>query len=250
MESLGDQYGGAVDLSGNSKKALVKPYPEEIKPGVVITGRPGDKPHILANPRPAQSFDAFYTRILHALTASTGQPYVSVTKDFSQTNYSSARAALLEVWKLYTLYQDWFVRGYLNRVYAMKQKAAETVTDLAAEAVSLATDKPSLRSRLTPRMSLTGEMTCGGLYAIFVKHLAAATIAFVAAGNTITDTGNGFVAAAFAAGQTLIVEGSANNNGQYRIKAVEAGTLTLDSAVKAVVDEAAGVEVTLHGGTL
>jgi len=119
MESLGDQYGGAVDLSGNSKKALVKPYPEEIKPGVVITGRPGDKPHILANPRPAQSFDAFYTRILHALTASTGQPYVSVTKDFSQTNYSSARAALLEVWKLYTLYQDWFVRGYLNRVYAM-----------------------------------------------------------------------------------------------------------------------------------
>jgi len=35
---------------------------------------------------------------------------------------------------------------------AMKQKAAETVTDLAAEAVSLATDKPSLRSRLTPRM--------------------------------------------------------------------------------------------------
>jgi len=99
-------------------------------------------------------------------------------------------------------------------------------------------------------MSLTGEMTCGGLYAIFVKHLAAATIAFVAAGNTITDTGNGFVAAAFAAGQTLIVEGSANNNGQYRIKAVEAGTLTLDSAVKAVVDEATGVEVTLHGGTL
>ena len=34
------------------------------------------------------------------------------------------------------------------------------------------------------------------------------------------------------------------------LKAVAAGELTLDSAVKVVVDEAAGPEVTLHGGTL
>ncbi|UJX40387.1 hypothetical protein K9F62_17040 [Desulfovibrio sp. JY] len=98
--------------------------------------------------------------------------------------------------------------------------------------------------------SLSGEMTCGGMFAMFVKHQTASTIAFVAAGNTITDTGNGFVTAGFAAGQTLIVEGSTSNNGQFLITAVEAGTLTLDSAVKAVVDEEAGDEVTLHGGTL
>lgn len=98
--------------------------------------------------------------------------------------------------------------------------------------------------------SLSGEMTCGGLFAMFVKHLTADTIAFVAADNTITDTGNGFVEAGFAAGQTLIVEDSAGNAGQHLVTAVEAGTLTLDSSVKAIVDEAAGVEITLHGGTL
>ena len=42
-----------------------------------------------------------------------------VAKDFSKTNYSSARAALLEVWKLHTLYQDWLIRGYLNCLWPM-----------------------------------------------------------------------------------------------------------------------------------
>lgn len=99
-------------------------------------------------------------------------------------------------------------------------------------------------------ISLSGEMTCGGMFALFVKHLTAQTIAFVAADNTITDTGNRFATAGFVAGQTLIVEGSTSNNGQYLVKTVAAGVLTLDSAVKAVVDEALGDEITLHGGTL
>lgn len=98
--------------------------------------------------------------------------------------------------------------------------------------------------------SLSGEMTCGGLFAMFVKHLVGDGIAFVAAGNKITDADAGFVTAGFAAGQTLIVEGSAGNDGQYLIKTVAAGEITLDSAVKVVVDGIAGAEITLAGGTL
>ena len=98
--------------------------------------------------------------------------------------------------------------------------------------------------------SLSGEMTCGGLFAMFVKHLTAATFAFVAAGNKITDTGNGFVAAGFKAGQTLIVEGTVSNDGQYLITAVAEGELTLSSTIKTVIDEVAGAEFSLHGGTL
>jgi hypothetical protein len=75
-------------------------------------------------------------------------------------------------------------------------------------------------------------------------------VAFVASGNKITDADAGFVTAGFKVGQTLVVEGSTSNNGQFLITAVAAGELTLDSAVKTVVDEAAGDEVTLHGGTL
>uniref|UniRef100_I2Q2P7 Phage portal protein, lambda family n=1 Tax=Desulfovibrio sp. U5L TaxID=596152 RepID=I2Q2P7_9BACT len=119
MEAAGDPLGGAIDLNGTKKKGQGTPYPGVIQPGTLITGQAGHKPHLLANPRPPQSFDAFYTRILRAVAASTGQPYETVAKDFSRTNYSSARAALLEVWKLYTLYQDWFVRGYLQHVWEM-----------------------------------------------------------------------------------------------------------------------------------
>ncbi|GFK95457.1 hypothetical protein NNJEOMEG_03320 [Fundidesulfovibrio magnetotacticus] len=119
LEASTDAMGSRIGLDGKAKTGMVQPYPQEIKPGLMVTGQTGHKPHLLSNPRPPQSFDAFYTRILRAVAASTGQPYETVAKDFSKTNYSSARAALLEVWKLYTLLQDWFVRGYLRHVWEM-----------------------------------------------------------------------------------------------------------------------------------
>ena len=90
-----------------------------MNPGTVTVGQEGHKPHIISSARPGPTFDAFYERVLRAAAASTGQPYEMVAKDFSKTNYSSARAALLEVWKLHTLYQDWLIRGYLNCLWPM-----------------------------------------------------------------------------------------------------------------------------------
>jgi len=48
-------------------------------------------------------------RILRAIGASVGMPYEVVAKDFSKTNYSSARAALLEAWRVFKVYQKWLV---------------------------------------------------------------------------------------------------------------------------------------------
>ena len=99
-------------------------YPDQMQPGTLVTGQSGHKPHIISSARPGPTFDAFYERILRAAAASTGQPYEMVAKDFSKTNYSSARAALLEVWKLHTLYQDWLVRGYLTPIWGMVMEEA------------------------------------------------------------------------------------------------------------------------------
>lgn len=104
-------------FGGGERKAAG--YPAQVQPGTMTTGQPGHRPHIISSNRPGPGFDAFYERVFRAASASTGQPYESVAKDFSKTNYSSARAALLEVWKLHTLYQEWLVRAYLNRLYAM-----------------------------------------------------------------------------------------------------------------------------------
>ncbi|MBI9110297.1 hypothetical protein [Maridesulfovibrio ferrireducens] len=101
--------------------------------------------------------------------------------------------------------------------------------------------------------SFSGEMVCGGRVAYFTKHMVADTIAFVAGStgvnDTVTDSGSGFVTAGFAAGQTLIVDGSASNNGYYIIKEVAAGILTLESEGLLTTADA-GVLTSLDGGKL
>jgi len=58
--------------------------------------------------------------------------------------------------------------------------------------------------------------------------ITANTIAFVDTNpDTITDSGNGFVAAGFKAGMQVIVSGSVANDGVYIVDTVVAGTLTL-----------------------
>lgn len=125
IEAPGDPLGGmGGGLDGKSAAGPTASYPPQLQPGTLTTGHAGHKPHIISSARPGPTFDAFYERILRAAAASTGQPYEMVAKDFSKTNYSSARAALLEVWKMHTLYQEWFVRGNLNPIWGMVMEEA------------------------------------------------------------------------------------------------------------------------------
>lgn len=106
--------------------------------------------------------------------------------------------------------------------------------------------------------ALDCEMVCSGQIATFLAHQvddATPTMAFVAAvtpgttSATITDSGSGFVTAGFKAGQTLIVEGTVANDGQYTILTVVAGTITL-AVGDVLVAASALAGVALHGGSL
>lgn len=69
-------------------------------------------------------------------------------------------------------------------------------------------------------------------------------IAFVSgAPDTITDTGNGFIATGFQKGMKIVVSGAADpaNNGQHTIATVIAGTITLTSS-GSLANEAASVD--------
>lgn len=71
-------------------------------------------------------------------------------------------------------------------------------------------------------------------------------IAFVDGGggaDTITDTGNGFIAAGFEAGDQITVSGSTSNDGDYTIVSVVAGTITL--ATGTLTAEGAAASVTI-----
>lgn len=97
------------------------------------------------------------------------------------------------------------------------------------------------------------ELVVQGAIMFCGAHLTGSTIAFAqgdaGAADTITDSGNGFVTAGFLEGQTVLVEGAGDNAGQYKIKTVAAGTLTLACSGE-LTDAAAGTAVTLHGGAL
>jgi lambda family phage portal protein len=78
---------------------------KEYTPGQVMYGSPGQKPEILKSERPGNSFPVFVETLLRSVGAATGLPYEIVAKDFSKTNYSSARAALLEAYRVFCYYQ-------------------------------------------------------------------------------------------------------------------------------------------------
>lgn len=102
-----------------------QPYTEEkhrfaeYAPGQVYHGNKNERPHVLKNDRPGDNFGQFVERILRAVGASAGLPYEVVAKDFSKTNYSSARAALLEAWRMFAVYQKWLVDMFCQPVWEM-----------------------------------------------------------------------------------------------------------------------------------
>lgn len=78
--------------------------------------------------------------------------------------------------------------------------------------------------------------------------ISGTTIAFVDSGpDTITDSGNGFIAAGFEAGHKITVSGAAQagNNADFTVATVAAGTLTLVAA-DAVTTEGATNHITIR----
>jgi len=92
---------------------------QEVPPGQILYGNSGEKPHILKSDRPTNSFQIFVETALRAFGAATGMPYEIIAKDFSKTNYSSARAALQEAWRVFEMYQDWLVNFFCQQVWEM-----------------------------------------------------------------------------------------------------------------------------------
>jgi lambda family phage portal protein len=66
---------------------------------------------------PNATFPAFMEFTLRAIATATGQSYEQVAMDWSKTNYSSARAALAEVWKHYTARRGHFAANVVQPIY-------------------------------------------------------------------------------------------------------------------------------------
>lgn len=99
-------------------------YYQEISPGYILYGNEGEKPEILESKRPSQNFLNFCELVLRSASASLGLPYEEVSKDFSKTTYSSARAAMLEAWRVYQIYRQFFQSHYCQPLWNMVMEEA------------------------------------------------------------------------------------------------------------------------------
>lgn len=108
------EYGEPVDDQVGSTREVT------IEPGNVERLRPGEKLNFHTPNRPNPNMDSFMRTMLREVAAATGPSYESLSRDYSQSNYSSSRLALLDDRDLWRVLQLWIIRTFrleLHRVW-------------------------------------------------------------------------------------------------------------------------------------
>lgn len=117
--------------AGFDRSASGQPV-ESLEPGMIKHLMPGETITSFNPQRPGATFEPFVDRILRAISAALGLPYELVAKDFSKTNYSSARAALLEARRYFKVRQEWLARKLCQPVWEMVLEEAYLRGELSA----------------------------------------------------------------------------------------------------------------------
>lgn len=92
-------------------------FPAKVGGARIPVMLPGSKITMNESPRAHASFPAFQTAFLHSIAASLNISYEQLTMDWSRVNYSSARAALNEVWRSTQRMNHAFVEQVVTPIY-------------------------------------------------------------------------------------------------------------------------------------
>ena len=87
------------------------------EPGVFKYLAPGESVTVPQLDAPDGQFEPFLRAMLRALAAGVGCSYETVSRDFSQTNYSSSRLSLLEDRDHWRILQNWLIENLHQRVF-------------------------------------------------------------------------------------------------------------------------------------
>lgn len=89
---------------------------QNIEPGLVGYLQPGENINVVDPKRPGDAFPSFIETMLRIIGGALGIPYELLAKDFSKTNYSSARASLLEGRRMFTQWRTWFAEKFCQPI--------------------------------------------------------------------------------------------------------------------------------------
>lgn len=103
-----------------------------LESGTILAPPPGDKMNFFKAERPNSQFGPFSEQILRHIGTSLGLPLELLMKDFSKTNYSSARAALLEAWRYFNNRRDWLVTHWADVAYGLWLEEAANAGEVEA----------------------------------------------------------------------------------------------------------------------
>lgn len=89
---------------------------DSLEPGTIKELAPGEEFVGFDPTRPNQAFEPFVRQMLRSVASNLGIDFESLSRDFSQSNYSSSRLALLQVRDTYRVLQCFFIENFLQPV--------------------------------------------------------------------------------------------------------------------------------------
>ena len=94
-------------------------YYSDVDGAGILYANPGEKPEVIKSDRPSNNWASLIKLALGGVGGSASLSYLAVSKDYSNVNYSSARAAQNGDWKVYLWFREFVARHYCQPFFDM-----------------------------------------------------------------------------------------------------------------------------------
>lgn len=118
QQAIAELFGGEADPMGAYQQSI-NDWGLMMKGGAMIPLPPGTQLKQFAPSRQPSALEAFTTVMLRHIATGLNMPYELIFRDFSKTNYSSARAAMLEAWRYFIAVRDFVANHWAQIVYEL-----------------------------------------------------------------------------------------------------------------------------------
>ncbi len=122
-DAIDELFGEDGGSSGFSDYQVDRAEYYKAKDGITLGGArltqlySGDEIGTVPTARPAAQYADFESAVLRQIAAGLGQSYEQLSADWSKTNYSSARAAMIDIWRGWTARRAAFAQGFCQPFY-------------------------------------------------------------------------------------------------------------------------------------
>jgi lambda family phage portal protein len=117
MELMGGPVAGDPSQAFNSYQDAINEWRVQMRGGAIIPMPPGTSMKPFAPQQQMSGLESFTNVMLRSIGTGLNMPYELVFRDFSKTNYSSARASLLEAWRYFLTVRQFITDHWLTAVY-------------------------------------------------------------------------------------------------------------------------------------